>query len=394
MNPEHERMVAALLAETRANGGLAPVDLERFWHDQKRAIEAPFSPSIPQVPLGAICSAECVYDELGVPEDHWRYQNDEAWRLQLNRVYNDKAEKIVGKRLLNEQPADPARQYPKFKLLHDIFEAKNVWHGNSWWLQEAATNEDELKALLDRVDARLANLKAFVLPPEWEAETARLKALGMPPQRYRAQRGPCTFATSLYGPERLLLLMYDNEALAVRLRDTILRAMLGLAQVLDDAAGYGPGEEPRGFYFLDDNCTLFSPPLYELFGYPILKAVFERFSTGPDDMRGQHSDSAMGHLLPLLGKLNLTTVNFGPTLTVREIREHCPRAVICGQLAPFTYSRNEEANMVREFLRDFDQARDKRGLVFATAGSVNNGSRLTGMRLLMAAIQRYGRYDA
>ena len=31
-------------------------------------------------------------------------------------------------------------------------------------------------------------------------------------------------------------------------------------------------------------------------------------------------------------------------------------------------------------------------LVFATAGSINNGSRLTGMRLIMAAIQRYGRY--
>lgn len=35
---------------------------------------------------------------------------------------------------------------------------------------------------------------------------------------------------------------------------------------------------------------------------------------------------------------------------------------------------------------------DARGLNFATAGSVNNGSRLTGMRLLMAAVQRHGRY--
>jgi len=49
--------------------------------------------------------------------------------------------------------------------------------------------------------------------------------------------------------------------------------------------------------------------------------------------------------------------------------------------------------MVAEFLRDFDQAKAKRGLYFTTAGSINNGSRLTGMRLLMAAIQRYGRYQ-
>ena len=50
------------------------------------------------------------------------------------------------------------------------------------------------------------------------------------------------------------------------------------------------------------------------------------------------------------------------------------------------------SNMVAEFLRDFGQAREKRGLNFTTAGSINNGSRLSGMRLLMAAVQRYGRY--
>jgi len=67
--------------------------------------------------------------------------------------------------------------------------------------------------------------------------------------------------------------------------------------------------------------------------------------------------------------------------------------VIYGQLAPFTLMRNEEEKIVAEFLRDFGMAREKRGLVFATAGSINNGSRLTSMRLIMAAIQEYGRYD-
>jgi len=70
-----------------------------------------------------------------------------------------------------------------------------------------------------------------------------------------------------------------------------------------------------------------------------------------------------------------------------------PRTVIEGQLAPFTYSRNEEVNMVAEFLRDFEMTREKRGLLFAPAGSINNGPRLTGVRLLMAAIQEMGRYD-
>ena len=100
----------------------------------------------------------------------------------------------------------------------------------------------------------------------------------------------------------------------------------------------------------------------------------------------------MGLLLPQLAELDLTGTNFGPTLSVAEIRRHCPNAVIDGQLAPFTYSRNETAYMVAEFLRDFAQAREARGLNFATAGSINNGTRLTSMRLLMAAIQRHGKY--
>ena len=78
---------------------------------------------------------------------------------------------------------------------------------------------------------------------------------------------------------------------------------------------------------------------------------------------------------------------------VDHIRRHCPKAVIMGQLAPFTFSRNEQEKIVGEFLRDYDMARQERGLLFHTAGSINNGSRLTGMRLIMSAIQHFGRYD-
>lgn len=149
---------------------------------------------------------------------------------------------------------------------------------------------------------------------------------------------------------------------------------------------------PHGFSFCDDNCCLLTPEMYELFGYPVLEGMFARYSPNPEDRRYQHSDSPMAHLLPLLGRLDLTGANFGPTVMVSEIREHLPHAVIDGQLAPFTYCRNEEENIVLEFLRDFEMARERRGLVFSTAGSINNGTRLTSMRLAMAAIQRYGRY--
>lgn len=389
---EHARMARELVREMRANGGLAPLDVERFWADQEISRKDPFGAHIPQVALGIMMSHECVFDELGHKEDMWRIDHDWAWGAEVRKAYNDKAEKIVGRRLINEKAPDPARQWPAVKMLHDIFEAQNKWHDNSWWLQKSANNEDELTALLDRVEKRLENLREFILPANWAEEKARLTKLGVKPPRYRHQRGPVTFATSIYGAEEFIFLVLDNPDLAGRLRDLVLRSMLGLARVLDEEAGFTPETAPHGFSFADDNCCLMTPDMYEFYGYPILKGMFDRYSPDPKDGRYQHSDSAMGHLLPILGRLNLTGTNFGPTLTVREIRAHLPKAVIDGQLAPFTFSRNEEEKIVVEFLRDFEQAREKRGLCFTTAGSINNGSRLTGMRLIMAAIQRYGRY--
>jgi len=389
--PDNDSKIRWLLDRTRSAGGLAPVDIDRFWADQETARADPFGRDIPQVPLGIMMSGECVFDELGVQEDPWRYQHDQRWRLELNRAYNDKAEKIVGRRLLSEQPGDPASQYHGVGGLEEVFEGRREWHAGSWWLMPTAHSEEELKALLDRVEA--GDVRSTILPADWEEQKARLEPAGVKPKLYRSQRGPVTFATSIYGVENLIFLILDNPDLAGRFRDAILRAMLEIARVLDEEAGYTPQTAPHGFGFADDNCALLTPRMYEFFGYPILKGIFDRYSPDPGDRRGQHSDSAMGHIVPVLGRLNLTDTNFGPTVMVDHIRRHCPDAVIMGQLAPFTFSRNHEEGIVAEFLRDYDMARQKRGLLFTTAGSINNGSRLTGMRLIMSAIQHFGRYD-
>jgi len=393
--PENRDKVDRLLADTQAAGGLAPLDSEAFWHDHELARRDPFGADIPQVPFGAICNWECIFDELGIEQDWQRFHRDEAWALDISRRYNDRAEQIVGRRLLNEQPADRSLQWPAVKALHDIFEAENVWEGGksgSWWLKQAADSPAELAALLDRVETRLENLRDFMLPENWEDEKQRLTSLGRTVPRYRHQRGPCTFACSIYGVENLLMLGYDDPGLFTRFSEVVGRAIIARARVLDAEADLAPAAAQGVWSWADDNCCLFSPPLYAAFAMPIHRAVFAAFAPDRTHRRYQHSDSNMAHLLPLIAELDLTGTNFGPTLTVTEIRRHCPHAVIDGQLAPFTYSRNEETNMVAEFLRDFDQARDARGLNFTTAGSINNGSRLSGMRLLMAAIQRHGRY--
>lgn len=393
--PEHEEMARSLVTEMKAAGGLAPVDVEQFWADDAVAVRNPFGVDIPQVALGAALTSECVYAELGIEEDLWRYEHDDAWRVEINRAYNNIAETIVGRRLLPEQPVDPARQYPPVKGLHDVFEADNIWQDQSWWLTQSARTEDELEALLDRVEARLdapGGIRGFMLPEGWDEIRARLLPLGVKAPLYRHQRGPVTFATSIYGSENLIFLIIENPELAQRFSGLILRTMLAIARVTDEEAGYTPETAPHGFSFADDNSCLLKPDMYELFGYPVLRGMFDRYSPDPADMRYQHSDSAMGHLLPLLATLNMTGLNLGPTVPASEIREHLPHAVIYGQLAPFTYMRNESENIVLEFLRDFEMTRQSRGLVFATAGSISNGTRLTSMRLVMAAIQQYGRY--
>ena len=161
---------------------------------------------------------------------------------------------------------------------------------------------------------------------------------------------------------------------------------------MDEEAGYDETNRPGGFSFADDNCCLLTPEMYELFGYPILKAVFDRWCPDPDDYRYQHSDSDMAHLLPILGRLNLTGCNFGPNVLVDEIRKYMPRTRIDGCLAPFTFMNNDIEAIIKEVRRDCEMARETRGLNLSTAGSINNGSLLTSMRAVMYAIQNYGRY--
>ena len=388
---EHIRRAGKLVEKARAHGGLAPLDIQRFWAANDRALKDPWAVDLPHVPLGIWMSNECVFDELGLPEDWYRLFHDSAYRVDLERQYNDKAEPIVGRRLLSQSMPDSTRRWPEIKGLHDLFEGKNVWKDWSYWLEQVAFNEDELKALLDRVEKRLENLRDFLLPANWDEEKARLTGLGVKVPLYRGQRGPVTFAMSIFGVTELIFLIMDNPGLAARYRDVICRAILERARILDEEAGYTPETAPHGWGWWDDNCAMLNAEMYEFFGYPIAKTVFDRYCPAPGDSRFQHSDSDMGHLLPLLGRLKLTAVNFGPKLNVTEIRENLPCAVIHGQLAPFTFSRNEEVNIVAEYLRDVELSREKRGVLFTTAGSINSGSKLTGLRLLMAAAQECGR---
>jgi len=367
------------------------VDLEQFWKDDELAHKDNcFSPDAPQVALGIRMSEECVFAELGEEGNPWGYTPRER-RLELNKRYNDKAEKIVGMRLLPETLPEPDAEFPYVKRIGEVFEGKYIHNGVAEWLEGSVSTPQELEKLLDRVEK--LDLREFMLPPDWESEKKRIyEKYGIKPPLLRHIRGPVTLATSIYGAENLIFLILDEPDLAKRFSDVICKVIIDMARIMDEEAGYDETNRPGGFSFADDNCCLLSPEMYEFFGYPILKAVFDKFSPNPEDMRYQHSDSDMGHLLPILGRLNLTGCNFGPKVLVDEIRKYMPKTRIDGCLSPMTFMRNDIEAIIDEVRRDCEMAKGSRGLNLSTAGSINNGSLLTSMRAVMYAIQKYGRY--
>jgi len=359
-------------------------DLEQFWKDDEEAHRDNCFFRGHQVALGIRMSDECVFAELGEDGTPWKPIPKDR-RIELNKRYNDKAERIVGKRLLSETLPEPDAVFPETRRIGEVFGGRYVYQHDTEWLEQSVDTPEALEALLDRVD-RL-DIRAFMLPENWEHEKKRIfETYGLRPAPMRHMRGPVTLACSLFGSENLIFLGMDEPDLYRRFSDAIARVQMEMSAVMDEEAGVTAESHP-GFSFADDNCCLLTPELYRDFGLPVLKRIFAHYSPNPDDKRYQHSDSAMAHIIPELAGLDLNGVNFGPTVTVPEIRRHLPHARIDGCIAPFTFMRNDEAQLRREVLRDIRDGFEYGGVNISTAGSINNGSLLSSMRLIMELIQ-------
>ena len=365
------------------------LDLEQFWKDDALAHENNCFNDGNRVALGIRMSLECIYDELGIQVSHPWDPQDPKLLEQWVRQYNDKAEQVVGIRLLSESRVSPDQTYPQVKRIGEVFGGRYIWKNHTEWLEKGAGSYGELEKLLDRVERM--DYREFMLPANWESEKKRIwETYGIKPPLLRHIRGPVTLACSILGTEELIFLILDEPDLAVRFSRAITGAILGLAAVLDEEAGVTPQSAP-GFSFADDNCCLLTPEMYELFGYPVLRDVFARYCPDPSHSRYQHSDSDMGHLLPVLGKLDLTGVNFGPNVLVPEIRRYLPHARIDGCIAPFAFSRNDIPELTAQTLRDCRDGLKYGGVNISTAGSINYGSSLASLRRIMAVIQENGR---
>ncbi|NUP99614.1 MAG: hypothetical protein HUU35_07150 [Armatimonadetes bacterium] len=372
---------------------LFPVDTERFWADDRASQGKPFSTDKPQVPLGIHLPATCIWDELGLPMPEWaetEVTNPYLVEKSLRQRYNEKALTVIGKKIFPEDDPPPAdSHFPAVKGITDIFEAPVSYAGGTGWVMPACETPQELEKLLDRVERR--DLREVLLPPNWEAECRRIEEqYGKKPRLGGHVRGPVTAAMSIYGVESLIYLLLDAPDLAARFRDLLADRIIAMTHLFYEVSGT---PERRGFGFADDNSALLNYDMYAFFGQPILQRVFEAFAPGPNDSRYQHSDSAMGHLMPLLNEVGLNGANFGPEIPVEEIRAALPRCVIHGQLRPWTFARGTDEEVAAEVRRDIRGAGAGGGLIIATAGSINSGSRLSGLRAIMSVIQHEGRYD-
>ena len=360
------------------------LDLKHFWRENAQSSGKPFRTDKPRAPIALSVDDHWLLDEMKAPSTV-RYFRDAAWRADLHRACNDRCEEALGIR-----PFGEAVEGPRPLRIERILGCRvELTEGGTPWLEPAIESVQQLGAHLDRIermnDAEFASL---ICSDGWRPQPqplvdGRKKVVGA------SSRGPATVATSVIGTTPLLYALVDEPAVMERFYETLAHTLIRHHRFIEKATNV----EYRGYSWLDDNCALFSPPLYERFCMPLMRRVFGQFAPRPEDWRFQHSDSAMEHLLGLLAELNFHAVNFGPTIPAGHIRRHMPRTEIRGQIAPNTLRNGTPDDVVAEVRRDFAAVGADGGLLLTTSGSISAGTTLDSIRGFMWAAQEHARYD-
>lgn len=376
---ETERLarLKELGAAVKADRGQAAhaFDLDRFWQENEQSKGKPFSTLKPRAPIAIPLDDHWLLEELALPSTV-RYYKDEVYRLECNAEANRRCRSAIGIAPFAEQPGGPAP-----RRIEELFGARTeVIEGGTPWLEPGISSPEELARLLDELEG---------ISDEALAERMQLPDHAAAGGIHQAwSRGPATIATSVLGTTEAMYAVVDEP-------DLMERFFRVLADILVRWHGLwakAQGKRVAGVGILDDNCALFSPQLYGRFCLPVWERLAAEFSPGESDMRYQHSDSSMEHLLPLLAKLQLTGCNFGPTLSVQTIRRLMPATEIQGQIAPFTLRNGSAADVEAEVIRDWEGAGADGGLLITTAGSVAAGTSLESIRAWMECVDRICRY--
>lgn len=360
------------------------LDYKKFWEENEKCFE-PFSTNKPRVPVKLPFDDHFLFEEMKV-ESTIRYYKDREYRLKLHKLCNDRMEQAIGIRHFHEKE-DMKASPNRFEV---IMGARWEYsEGGTPWLESSVKDIDDVKELIKRAEKLDMEKEAF--PEEWYAEKEQLeKTKGIKPDYgSRGHRGPATMATSILGTENTCIFIMEEPEVMKEFFEVLTEKMVEYHKALLKISN---SELKPGYWITDDNCYLFPPKQYEQFCAPFIERIFREFAPGPEDSRYQHSDSAMGHLMPILNDLGVNNVNFGPTIHPAEIRKAMPKAVIHGQMPPFTLRNGSAEEIIETVKRDIDAVGADGGLIATTAGSIAAGTPFDNIKVFLWAVNEYGRY--
>ncbi len=361
----------------------ASLDLAAFWRENDQATATPPAERR-RIPIAFSVDDHFLLEAMNPPST-LRYYNDFTCRTALHRQMNDRMEAVLGRRFFAEE----SHQAPEPVRFEVVMGAHwDLREGGTPWLESTVADEEDLDRIIER--AEKLDMRAAALPADfqekkaaWETATGRTLRLGG-----AWSRGPATMATSILGTTNTCLFMMDEPERMDAFFDVLGRRLVEYNEVLMEATGHGT---IAGYGVADDNCCLFPPAQYERFCAPVLARLFARFAPEKGHRRYQHSDSAMGHLMPILHNLGVNAVNLGPTLHPLEIRKAMPDAEIHGQLPPMLLRNGTPEEIVAAVRRDLDAVGGDGRMVACTAGSMAGGTPLEHFLLYMETVDRYGR---
>ena len=94
----------------------------------------------------------------------------------------------------------------------------------------------------------------------------------------------------------------------------------------------------------------------------------------------------------ILNDLGVNGVNLGPTIHPLEIRKAMPKAIIHGQIPPFTLKNGTTEEIIESVRCDIDSVGQDGGLVECPAGSVVAGTSFETLLVYMWSVETYGKY--
>ncbi len=359
------------------------LDVKKFWEENEKCL-LPFSIQKPRVPMLFWLDDHFVLEEMKIPST-LRYYNDSKYREDILKQFNERTDKLIGKRFYDDGP-----EVPKPERFEVIMGSKiELSEGGTPWLESTVKNIDDVKKLIARAEKLDMNKEAF--PEDWQQQKKDYERLSGKKLKFGdcSSRGPATMATSILGTVNTCMFIMDEP----EIMDEFFRLLTEKLIEYHNAILFDTDHDSRqGYELFDDNCYLFPPAQYERFCVPVLERIFKEFAPGPQHKRYQHSDSDMGHLMSILSDIGVNVVNLGPNIHPGEIRAAMPKTVILGQIPPFTLRDGTPEEIIEMVRRDIDSVGQDGGLIESPAGSVPEGTSFENLRVYMWAVHTYGRY--